>query len=416
MHLENVYSQISAHNESTNKATKLISIILLLLAFSIPLSTTATNIFLMIFLLLWLIEGDFNRKVTYIWRYKACFASILVLVGLIFGCSYSTANWTDILLYLKKISKLIYLPFLISYFDNPRQRKWTINCLIISGIITAVIGIIYNQPKIFKNTIDTSLIILTTTFLLMHQFDLKNKLYVNFGIILASLINIFYLFYISLGRTSQLIFLLLIPLFLSQKINLSKKISTFIILLITMITILVIGYCALFSTQLHKNWSNVIHQYNNYKSNPTNYEQNSISQRLVYYKNTLNLIKEKPLLGWGTGTFSSVYKDFIIKNNLFTKNQQTYLYPTNPHNEYLLFGMQLGICGVSLLIWFFYVIFKSSFLISTPEKYILQGTIITLAIGCLFNSWLMDFTGNLFIILIAICLGALPNVRVDRNN
>lgn len=402
-----------------NKISKSIFIILLLLAFSIPLSTSMTSILSLIFMLLWIIEGDFSAKITYIWQNKACFSSILVLVSLMIGALYSSANFEEILFYLKKMSKLIYLPFFISYFNNPKQRQWTINSLIIAGIFTATIGLIYYKANPFKNTIDTSLIITTTTFLLMHKLDIKNKLHINAAIILSISINVFYLFYISAGRTSQLIFLLLIPIFFIQKINLTQKKSTTVTIAIISIlmVIITITFCGLFSKPLINNWSRIIHQYNDYQTNPTSYDQNSISQRLVYYKNTFNLIKEKPLLGWGTGSFPIVYKNFIIKHNLFTTNKHEYSYTTNPHNEYLLFGTQLGICGIGLLLWLFYVLFNASFIIQSYEKYILQGIIIIISIGCLTNSWLMDFTsGYLFIILTAISLGALPHARIIRNN
>ena len=48
---------------------------------------------------------------------------------------------------------------------------------------------------------------------------------------------------------------------------------------------------------------------------------------------------------------------------------------------------------------------------------LLQITIIGVMIGCLANSWLMDFVpGNLFVMLTSIALGALPNVKSKRNS
>lgn len=411
MQIENVYSQTIINNYPTNKIVRLICSVLFLIAFTLPFSTSATSILFMIFLLLWLIEGDFNNKTAYVWQYKACFASLIIFISLLLGSLYATSNLTDILLYLKKMTKLIYLPFLIPYFNNQNQRKWVINGLIMAGMLTTTIGIIDNSnASPFKNTIDTSLITVIITFLLMHKLDLKNKLYFNCAVIFSILINIFYLFYISLGRTSQLIFLFLIPLFLAQKINLTKKlVITLSILLITIIMTITIAFCGLFSSRLKTNWSDVTRQYDNYRSHPSSYEQTSISQRLSYYKITLHLIKEKPFLGWGTGTFGSVYKDYVHKHSLLPKDQQKFLYTKNPHNEYLLFAAQLGIYGFGLLLWFFYVLVKASFLIPfTYEKYVLQGTVMILAIGCLANSWLLDFIGHLFIMLIAMCLGALP--------
>jgi hypothetical protein len=396
---------------STNKSNNFIinqaiNIILLLLIFSIPLSTSLTTILFSIFMLLWITEGNYPTKINCIWQYPACFATILLLIGLTIGSLYSCASWPEIINFLKKMVKLIYLPFLIFYFKNPNQRKLAINSLIISGITTSAAGLILDSYQPFKNSIDTSLTVTITIFLLLHKIDIKNKLYVNFSILLLSLFNVFYLFYISIGRTAQLICLLLIPLFFIQKIrdfNLNN--NKYLIIIPTSLIILLLLFCGFFSKPLHHHWKEVIIKYQEYQANPINYSSNSISYRLTFFKNTLALIKQKPWLGWGTGSFIPVYKQFAEKNNT--------LLTTNPHNEYLLWGAQLGIVGISLLLWWFYILFKTSFIVQQNyEKYILQGTILTIFVGCFSNSWIMDFMpGYLFIILIAVSLGALPDVR-----
>ena len=392
---------------NNNKINQAINIILLLLSFSIPLSTSITTILFSLFILLWIIEGNYPTKINFIWQYPACFATILLLISLVIGSLHSYAAWPEIINFLKKMVKLIYIPFLIFYFNKLPQRNKAINALITAGIVTSITGLIYNSYSPFKNSIDTSLTVTITTFLLLHKINIKNKLYINFSIVLVGLINIFYLFYISIGRTSQLIFILLMPLLFIQKLkdldfNNTKKYLTLIPIILIIIILL---FCGLFSKSLQYHWKEVITKYQDYQTNPTNYNHNSISYRLIFFKNTLTLIKQKPWLGWGTGSFIPVYTKFAEKNNT--------LLTTNPHNEYLLWGTQLGIIGVSLLLWWFYILFKASFIIQQNyEKYILQGTILTMAIGSLSNSWLMDFVaGHLFIMLIAISLGALPDAR-----
>lgn len=385
--------------------TKPISLILLLLGFSIPLSTSLTSVLFCLFILAWILEGNYNNKANYAWQHPACFFSIILLISIAIGSLYSLASWPEIINYLKKMLKLIYVPFLIYYFSQQSQRNWTINALITAGIITAIIGTIYGTYNPFKNSIDTSLIITITTFLLLHKIDLKNKLYINYSILLLILFNVFYLLYFSIGRTSQIIFLLLLILFFIQKITVKKQLIVSLSLIIFMLV-----FCGMFSKRLHHTWYNVIEKYQNYKANPINYDHNSISCRLTFFKNTWVLIKQKPWLGWGTGSFIPIYKQQFSETN-------TTVLPNNPHNEYLLWWSQLGLVGVSLLLWWFYILFKASFIIPNYEKYILQGTILTMIVGCLANSWVMDFvSGHLFIMLIAISLGALPNVRSKPNH
>jgi O-antigen ligase len=83
----------------------------------------------------------------------------------------------------------------------------------------------------------------------------------------------------------------------------------------------------------------------------------------------------------------------------------------NPHNEYINILFQLGIFGVTAFVGFFCFLFKRSFALPCPEKWFAQGIILAIAIGCLANSWLMDFTsGYFFVMIVAFCFGAL-NVK-----
>lgn len=379
-----------------------IKIILILLGFSLPISTALTNLLLTLFMLLWILEGDYQTKLNNIWLHTACFTPIILLLILIIGSLYSYASWPDIINFLKKISKLLYIPFMIFYFQEPQQRVKTINAFIISGTITSILGLIFNHYSPLKNTIDTSLIVTITTFLLLHKISNTNKIIINISILSISLFNIFYLFYISKGRIAQIIFILLIITFCIQKRkqNFNKIAIILIALLLTL--------CGIYSNRLHFEWREIIRQYQAYQNNPNYADRNSVSERIVFYKNTINLIKQKPWFGWGTGSFRPLYQELTTKYGIFPTN--------NPHNEYLLWGTQLGMLGICLLLWWFYILSKTSFIITTEyEKYLLQGSIIYIMVGCLANSWLMDFVpGNLFVMLISITLGALPNVKSKR--
>ena len=382
----------------------IIKIIILLIIFSLPLSTTITNVFLTLFMLLWIVEGNYKTKLYNSWQCNVCIVSILMLISLAIGSLYSYATWLEIIMFLKKPYKLIYIPFLIYYFKDPDQRKWTINALIISSTITTIFGLLHNSYQPFKNSIDTSLLVTIAAFLLLHKIEKNNKLYINIIILITSLFNIFYLFYISQGRTAQLIFLLLMPLFFIQKMK-NYDFNKIAIILIALVLI----FSSLFSSGLQNNWRAVITQYKEYIDHPDHHSRNSISERLTFYKNSLILIKQKPWLGWGTASFIPAYKQLAAEKNI--------LATTNPHNEYLLWGTQLGIVGVSLLLWWLYSLFKISFIIPNYEKYMLQGVTLCIAIGSLANSWLMDFvSGHVFVMLIAISLGTLPDVKPQRIN
>jgi O-antigen ligase len=117
-------------------------------------------------------------------------------------------------------------------------------------------------------------------------------------------------------------------------------------------------------------------------------EGSSTGQRMEFYRVSLEIAKDRPLLGHGTGSFTSAYAEKM-------KGQQAML-TRNPHNEYLHWLVQLGVVGLAALLYLFWTHWRSAAGLSTPfERDLARGLVLTMAVGCLFNSWLMDHTEGL---------------------
>jgi len=127
----------------------------------------------------------------------------------------------------------------------------------------------------------------------------------------------------------------------------------------------------------------------------------STGQRLEFYRVSLGLIADRPLAGWGTGSFAQAYREAVAG---------TTLEPTrNPHNEYLLLGVQLGAGGVLLLVALWVALWRVAARLPPLERDLARGLVLAFAAGCLLNSLLLDHTeGLLFAWLAGIALGALP--------
>jgi O-antigen ligase len=82
----------------------------------------------------------------------------------------------------------------------------------------------------------------------------------------------------------------------------------------------------------------------------------------------------------------------------------------NPHNEYLNILIQVGLLGLGVFLGFLYTLFKASLMLKSPSQWFAQGLVLAMAVGCLANSWIMDFTsGYFFVMLIAFCFGGLQD-------
>jgi len=100
-------------------------------------------------------------------------------------------------------------------------------------------------------------------------------------------------------------------------------------------------------------------------------------------------MRKHPLVGTGTGSFSKEYADQVAGTSMTAT--------INPHNEYLNMAVQLGAIGMFALLYLFFCEWRLAPLLPTEhERHLARGVVITFAIGCLFNSLLMDHTEGLW--------------------
>jgi O-antigen ligase len=68
-----------------------------------------------------------------------------------------------------------------------------------------------------------------------------------------------------------------------------------------------------------------------------------------------------------------------------------------PENQYLLTSVQLGMFGLAALLALFFVQWQVAARIgSRTEAGLARGLVIVMAVGCMFNSFLLDHTEALF--------------------
>ena len=72
--------------------------------------------------------------------------------------------------------------------------------------------------------------------------------------------------------------------------------------------------------------------------------------RLTIDRDCLRMLLKRPLLGWGLGTFPTVYPGF--------RSFYTNFFVNEAHNDYLQLLVETGLVGFSIAIWFLVVVFR----------------------------------------------------------
>lgn len=123
----------------------------------------------------------------------------------------------------------------------------------------------------------------------------------------------------------------------------------------------------------------------------------STGLRLLFIQGSLAQMSDAWFLGHGLGNLQVATLDYDWHNKIYSQGLAH-----NPHNEYLLQGIQLGIVGVMLLLGIFVTAFWQAMRLNKNRRYLYAGIVFMYAVGCLFNSFLLDaMEGMLFSVLLA---------------
>jgi O-antigen ligase len=134
---------------------------------------------------------------------------------------------------------------------------------------------------------------------------------------------------------------------------------------------------------------------------PDKPSETSVGMRMDFYRTSVNMVREHPLFGAGTGSFPAAYAAAVAGRHM----EET----VNPHNEYLLIAIQIGLVGLACLIYLFYIEWRLAARLEPLHRNLARGLVLMFVIGCLFNSLLLDHTeGLLFAWATGLLFAGLP--------
>jgi O-antigen ligase len=124
--------------------------------------------------------------------------------------------------------------------------------------------------------------------------------------------------------------------------------------------------------------------------------ESSIGLRLEFIDVSLSLVRERPWLGYGVGSFPWAYREKVAGSGRVAT--------ANPHNEMLLLAVQGGLPAVALFLFLMTRLLACATRLPTPRERLMAAALtIWLFIGGLPNALLIDHTESLvFAVLSAV--------------
>jgi O-antigen ligase len=120
----------------------------------------------------------------------------------------------------------------------------------------------------------------------------------------------------------------------------------------------------------------------------TGHTETPVGYRIDYFDTTVKLIRERPILGYGTGGFAPAYADFIKIHD--PAQQATH----NPHNDYLFYWTESGLPGVLAVVFLYLAMAYTTWRSGGTVGLWLLALTVAWAMPGLANSVLLDHASS----------------------
>lgn len=383
----------------------------LALGFTIPISTSLTDLLALLILILWFFAGHYKTFVDQVRSNPLVQASLLLFLILIVGMFYTPVPLGEAGKMLKKYRELLYLVFFIPFLVKEEHRDWAQKAFVLAMLLTLAVSFykFFSYPdnmdpalrtgNAFKDSIVHSFLMAVFAFGLMTHILSKtiarNRIAVAIGVFVAATVN---LFFMTDGRTGFVIYYLLGALLVIQQCK--WRIAAIGIIALVILHFSLSWVSDTYNQQMGRIFKNVQVYL---ESGST---ESSIGKRLEYIENSFYLMAERPMLGHGTGSFKRQYAALTETRGKGAKT-------ANPHNEYLMIGVQTGLVGIGFLLYFMFCQWKYSFQLTPLNRNLAMGLALVTAVGCMGNSFFLDHTEGIFIIYFSAVFFS-PLTRLDK--
>ena len=370
-------------------------------AFALPLSTAVLEVFFIASVICCILGGDWKKHTEVLRTNRMALMFVVFFALFVVGISYSVASWSEQLYTLSKYSKFLLGFFLFSVFSDEKTRYYAFFAFLCAATLTLLLSYLKffgwdilhrfsGDSGVFKDHIFTGFLLAFSSYAyaLLAFSDKKWRLVFIALFLLAS----FNVLFINLGRSGYVVFFSLLLLLSWQKFS-WKGFSVAVLL-----CIFLLGSTLLLPSHFKERFFIVHQEIQQYDKGK---EDTSTGLRLSFYRNSMQLFSKHPWIGTGTGSFAKGYASVAKENEWLTRN---------PHNEYLNIGVQFGLLGIIVLLALFLSHWQQSFRLPGFAKNFSQAVVISIAVGCLFNSWLLDVTqGTFYVFFTALLFSRFSN-------
>jgi O-antigen ligase len=352
---------------------------------AIPVSASLTAALVSIAVLLALLSGVYVRHWREMTLNPIALTAATLFVWLALTLLYTRAPMEEALWTLKKYRELLLIPLLLPLFLTAETRRWGTAAFLAAMLITLAgsyldslrqivqLGSLQLDPVVFKSRITQSTFLAFTAYwAALRLWSASSRRWLWAALVALIAVDVFFLVG---GRTGQVMFLALGILALYQRFRWKGG-----AIAVAGGVVLLVG-ASLTSSMFQSRIAETVTSLQDYGKDDFT---TATTLRMSYLPNSLELITQHPLLGTGVGSFPKAYAEHVAG---------TPFPPTvNPHNEFILVGVQSGLPGALLLVLLFAQQYWFARRLPEQERDLAFGMVLTMVLGCMVNSFLLDST------------------------
>lgn len=318
------------------------------------------------------------------------------------GVIYSIAPSQDASHMWGSWRKVLLLPLAIAVFDDVAWKKRLIETFVAVAAISAIVSYIgwmthFNFPVpggaefgvLVRNHATQGMVFSVAAFasLVIAFSDTGLGKIKRTAFMLSALLLVGNVIYITTGRSGYIVTIVcLFAGLVAFYMNSQKQFRIRTILTICFALALMVLSLAL-SPTAHQRIQQAFDEANHYQKMT---EETSMGIRVVFWKNTLEMLESRPLLGYGTGAFKTAYERQVAN-----KSGITAMVTADPHNQFMKIVGENGILGLAIFLGFLISAYKQR--VSQPYRLLGLGVMSAWIVTSMANSHFSTFAEGNFV-------------------
>lgn len=377
-----------------------------LAAAALPFSTAATNVLLAVVLLGWLASGCILESIHAAARHPVAVGAAAAICYILLATLWSDATAADQAAAVAGYRKLLLLIILIPLFDTPRRRAALLFAFLAGCAALLVVSIATHfsvaelRPDVLQGAIVRrnhithgfmmALLAYAMVTLAMHETRPAFRAS-QWTIASLALLNMTVM---TRGRTGWLVALSL--LLMTAVLRAGWKGAS-----VAAVAAAAVGATAYMTVPAVSERVNAMND--DIAEVARGNVVNSTGIRLHFYQRGMEIVREHPAVGAGTGAWKFEYERRSANDPEPLRKVSGM---GNPHSDYLATAVQFGLFGMLFHLALVLGLFVAAGRLPSADMWMARGVVVAYGVGAIFNSFLLDFTeGHIVVMLLAALFG-----------